>query len=187
MVMHHFFHAGISFLAKGSAALTNGNLTWSVRVAPNGILTSDAALTAHPLALSIGAIFLFLSLSHAMIMLGPDMRRSIARMTRMACHHLSAANPAASATSAEPIMPRAIPIAANMPANLAISNCCGVALGSAGVSCSLAVVSDMICESFSAALLLIRSSAHLATLLYGDQNACLIEMGLSMILVIVAS
>ena len=102
-------------------------------------------------------------------------------------------------------MPNAIPMAAKIPANLAISNggaaaglaaagstpSAGAGAGAAGrvvgAALILAVALAIIFESFSAALLLIKFSTATDILRYGLQNACATLIGLSTTLVITAS
>ena len=80
--------------------------------------------------------------------------------------------PLATAANAVPIMPKAIPIAAKIPANLAMSNAGFAASPSTLVAESaLAVRSSNALASFSAADLLIFSSIQLANLRYGVQKA----------------
>ena len=197
--MHHFFHGARPFFAKGSLSLILGNLAMSVRVSPNGMLTLEEALIAHPLALSRGEMLRLRSLSHAKIIAGPEIMRRIPTNNMMSSHHLSSASPVKRATRAEPIMPTAIPMAAKIPANLAISNgglTAAAAFGSvpsAGVATViealliLALAFSIIFASFSAAFLLIRSSTVLDMRRYGDQKAWPTLIGLSTIFVITAS
>ena len=98
---------------------------------------------------------------------------------RSNCHHVRAKIPFANAVRAVPIIPRAIPIAAKIPANLAISNGgvgvaafaaspsaagAGVAGRDVGIAFIFSVACDIILASFSAALLLIRFSIVVAIL-----------------------
>lgn len=169
----------------------------SVSVAPNCMLIFDEAFTAQPLAFRRGAMFLRLSFIHAITIDGPDMRRRIPMITSIACHQLSATKPFARLTKNEPIIPRAIPIAANIPANLAMSNggaadgtgadaSAGVA-GILGASVIFLLASAIILASLSAADLFMKFSTVFAILRYGDQKACAMLIGLSMILVTTAS
>ena len=191
--MTHFFHGARPFLAYGSLSLSFGNLAISVRVSPKGMLILEAALTAQPFAFRSGAMLRRRSLSHARIMAGPEITSMIATNTRISFHQGRALRPLKIATRAEPIIPRAIPMAANIPANLAISNG-GAATGfvpsagkAAGAALIFAVASDIIFASLSAALLLIRFSMVLAILRYGDQNDWATLIGLSRTFVITAS
>ena len=150
-----------------------------------------SALMAHPLALSTGARLRRRSFNHAITMLGPLMTNRMQAKMISSCHHVKPLKSLATAANAVPIMPNAIPMAAKIPANLAISN---VVLGAAVASPSfliaasaLVVMSSKALASFSAADLLIFSSTQLANLRYGVQKAWRIEMGLSIILVTVAS
>ena len=172
--MTHFFQGAIPLRAYGSLILSLGNLAASVRVSPKGMLIFDAALTAHPFALRRGAMLRRRSLSHARIIAGPEITRMIPMNTRLSFHPM----PFIESTrpeSAVPIIPKAMPIAAKIPANLAISN--GGATGfasaagtAAGAALILAVASAIILASLSAALFVMRFSTALAILRYGDQK-----------------
>ena len=178
--MSHFFQGARPAFAYGSVSFIFGYFATSVSVSPKGMLIFDAALTAQPFALRSGAMLRRRSLSHASTIAGPEMTSMIATNTRMSFHHAIALRPLNITTRAEPIIPRAIPIAAKIPANLAMSNggaAAGAALGSvpagsaAGAALILAVASAIIFASLSAALLLMRFSTVFAILRYGDQNA----------------
>ena len=116
-----FFQAGISLL-YGSLSLSLGKTATSVRVSPNGMPILAVALTAQPFALRRGAMFLLRSLSQARIIAGPEITSIIPTKRRISSHQSSSASPLATDTNAVPIIPRAIPKAANIPANLAMSN-----------------------------------------------------------------
>ena len=81
--------------------------------------------------------------------------------------------------------PMAIPKAAVIPANLAMSNGCPAVAG-AGLSAAARSL-EVASVSFCAAFLLILSVMKFASLRYGLQNACLMLTGLSTTLVITAS
>ena len=170
-----------------------GNLAISVRVSPKGMLILEAALTAQPLALRRGAMLRRRSFIHAITIAGPEMSRRMATTTRMVFHHASFKIPENMVVTAVPRAPRAIPMAAKIPANLAISNG-GAAAGlpsaagtAVGIALILAVASAIIFASLSAALLLMRFSIALAILRYGDQNDWAMLIGLSTTFVITAS
>ena len=181
-------------LAYGSLSLIAGYFATSVRVEPNGMLILAAALTAHPFAFRRGAMLRRRSLSHAMIMAGPEITRIIPINTRISFQP----RPLSESTRPEravPIIPNAIPMAAKIPANFAISNggagaaafpsaAAGTAVGTALI---FSVAFFIIFASFSAALLLMRFSTAADILRYGDQKACDTLIGLSTIFVITAS
>ena len=153
------------------------------------------ALTAQPFALRSGATFLLRSLSQASTIAGPEITRRIPTRSSIYSHHSKSESPSARVTNAVPIIPRAIPIAAKIPANLAMSNGAAAAAlppsafaGSAvGAALILSVAFFIILASLSAADLVMRFSMAVAILLYGDQNACATLIGLSTILVTTAS
>ena len=167
------------------------------------MLTFEDALTAQPLALRSGAMLRRRNFSQARTMAGPEIRRRSPTNARITCHHFSAKIPFAKDASAVPIIPNAIPMAAKIPANFPISNGClaagagvdaaaaspsGFTSGSlSGIAFILSVACCIILASFSAAFLLIRFSTTVAILLYGDQNAWPMLIGLSTILVMTAS
>ena len=172
MLMHHFFQGASPFFAYGSLSLSLGNFAMSVRVSPNGMLIFDDALTAQPLALRSGAMLRRRSLSHARTIAGPEITSMMPTNARMSCHHMRANIPFARAARAEPIMPIAIPMAAKIPANLAMSNG-GVGAGlpsapatgaAAGAALIFAVALAIILASLSAALLVMRFSTAFAIL-----------------------
>ena len=159
------------------------------------MLIFDDALTAHPFALRRGAIFLRRSFIHAIIMAGPEIARSTPAKARITCHHAKAKIPLARLARAVPIIPRAIPKAAKIPANLPMSKGCAsagfaaapAAGAAAGAALIFSVASFIILASLSAAFLLMRFSITVAILRYGDQNAWEMLIGFSMILVMTAS
>ena len=155
--MSAFFQVGMPFLANGSVSLISGNCTCSVSVTPNGTEIIVSALTAHPLALSTGARLRRRNFIQAIIILGPLITKRMQTRISRYCHQAKPFIPAATSTKAVPIMPKAIPMAAKIPANLAISNACFLgAFGSAAAS-ALVFMSSNAFASFSAADLLIFS------------------------------
>ena len=169
--MTHFFHVGRPLRAYGSLSLSFGYLAISVSVSPNRMLIFDEALIAQPFALRSGAIFLRRSLSHAITIAGPEIASIIPINTRISFHPI----PFIESTRPEravPIIPKAIPIAANIPANLAISNgaagACFAASPPAGgtndAALIFSVASFIILASLSAAFLLMRFSMTVAIL-----------------------
>ena len=160
------------------------------------MLILEAAFIAHPFALRSGAILRRRSFIHAITIAGPEITRSTPTNARISCHHLRANIPFAKDANAVPIIPTAIPRAAKIPANLAMSNggaTSGFAASvpaagtAAGAALIFAVMSDMIFASLSAALLLMRFSTAVAILRYGDQKDWAMLIGLSMIFVMTAS
>jgi len=149
----HFCQPFIPFFT-----LIIGKATCSVSVLPNGTEMIASALTAQPLALSTGARLRRRSLSHAIIILGPLMTSNIHTNTISSCHQYSFARPAKHATHAVPIIPNAMPMAAKIPANFAMSNAGFFsAAGSAAAPSAFDVISSKDFASFSAADLLILS------------------------------
>ena len=157
-----FFFAG--FFVKGKR-------TCSVNFKPNGTEIIESALIAQPFAFSTGAKLRRRSFIHAIIILGPLMMSKMQTKMIRYCHHGKSFIPSPTFTNAVPIIPNAIPMAAKIPANLAISKADFFsAFGSAAVA-TFAVMSSNVFASFSAADLLILSSTHFAILRYGFQNA----------------
>jgi len=84
-------------------------------------------------------------LNHASIIEGPDTSSMAPTSANGICHHLSARKPPATAASIVPIAPTAKPMAAKIPANLAISNGAGGVAGApatAGVALSTLVAAS---------------------------------------------
>ena len=127
-VINTLAQAGIPVFAYGSFNFIFGYLATSVKVSPNGILILAAAFTAQPLAFKSGAMLRRRSFIHAMTIDGPEIINKIPKNDNTNCHHSRAKIPSAKLANAVPIMPTAIPIAAKIPANLAMSNG-GVAAG----------------------------------------------------------
>ena len=159
----HFCQVGIPFLAYGSFSLSLGNLAVSVKVSPKGMLILEAALIAQPLALSKGAMLRRRSFSHAITIDGPEITSIMPTKAAISCHKSRSRIPLNREVRAVPIMPTAIPMAAAIPANLAMSKG-GAALASAasasatGAALIFAVMSFIMFASLSAALLLMKSS-----------------------------
>ena len=135
----------------------------SVSVSPKAMLILADALTAQPFALRRGAMFLLRSFIHARTIAGPEITRRMPTKARMTCHQLRATKPLTRLARAEPIIPKAMPMAAKIPANLAMSKGwagAGLASGEAGAAAGaaliLSVASFISLASFSAALLLMR-------------------------------
>ena len=195
MPRSHFFQHGVFFLAKGSEVfLSIGYLATVVRVLPKRMLISTEELMAQPLALSTVPRLRLRSFCQARNIDGPLMQITSTSSTINGVYQCEI-----SAASAEVRKPTARPMAAKMPANLAISNAedalftaaapASLSLASAG---TLTLPADSVMllftlASFSAARLLMRSTMALAKRRYGLQKACLMLSGFSMILVTVAS
>ena len=170
--MRHFFHQAIFLSAYGSGSLTSGYLASEVSVAPKAVLTRTWALMAQPLALSTGPRLRRRSLVQAMNIDGPETIITIAARRMMMLYHLSVTNAPRPAKAAA-MAPKAKPMAAKMPANLAMSNGAFLSAGAAAASgaapsagfvanlsvavSALAVRLSICLASFSAAFLLILS------------------------------
>ena len=174
--------------AAGSTAVSLGNSAREVRVLPNFTFTRDLALMAQPLAFRTGPRSRLRSLRQAMNMDGPEMSSRIPTITSSNSQNLREAAPLITATRNWPIKPMAMPMAAKIPANLAMSKEEETALaaslpspsGLAEVAVSaFSIKPDMDFSFFAAAFLSILSLIMRATFLYGDQKAWRTEMGLS--------
>ena len=133
---------------------------------------------AQPLALRTGPRLRFLIFRQAMNMEGPEMTSMMPMMTASSCQMLSEATPPMTATRKLPRKPRARPMAAKMPANLATSKLEVTAAPGAGfspsfpVAVSAALVRSPMDLSFLAeAFLSTLSEIQRATFLYGAQKA----------------
>ena len=118
--------------------------------------------TAHPLALRIGARLRLRSFSHAITIDGPEMTSMMPKMVAISCIHPRLVRVARALARKVPMDPRAIPIIANIPANLDTSKalaCFGASwAGAAALSPAaliFAVASVITLESCLAAILLI--------------------------------
>ena len=115
---------GFLFFEKGSNRFNfefSGKLAIWVNVFPKAILMVARALTAHPFASSNGARFLFRSLSHAMIIDGPEIARIIPNKANGIFHHDKPKNPVSIEAITDPIAPRARLNAAKIPTNFPMS------------------------------------------------------------------
>ena len=147
-----------------------GKRAISVNVSPKRMLMIEGALTAHPFAFKSGAIFLRLSFIQAMTMDGPEIISMIEINRITICHHFNTMKSLKMLDRAVPIIPKAIPKAAKIPANFPISNGAGAAAAGslpifAGAVLIFSVASFRIFASFSAALLLTKSSITFAIFL----------------------
>ena len=152
--------------------------------------TKAEAFTAQPLALSTGPRSRLRSFLQVMNTEGSEITSMMAMMMSTSFQSLRAAIPFTRETTNWPMSPRAIPRAANIPANLAMSKLLWMA--AAGLFPDVAESADAVrfamdLSFFSAADLSILSEIHLPTFLYGAQKAWRRLMGLSTMLVTVAS
>ena len=157
-----FFQNGV-LSANGSGSALTGVLLISVKVAPNVMFTLAAALIAQPLALSRGDRLRLRNLSQARIMAGPEMTSIITAISTSHCHQTKPERLLATTAKAPPIAANAKPNAANIPANLAMSNTCFFSAPSPDVG-TLAVISAVTLSSLSAAFFSMVFSMNLPSL-----------------------
>ena len=146
----------LSFFANGSFITILGYFARWVRVAPNLMFTSSLLLIAHPFALSTGPRLRLRSLSQAMNIDGPLITSTSTKKQMNILYHGTM-----SFAIALPMKPTPMPMAAKIPANLAMSKVLLMvsSLGSV-FSCALfafSVSPALTLLSFSAAFLLMRS------------------------------
>ena len=172
----HFFHQAIFLSARGSLPTALGYLATWVSMEPKVVLTFTIELMAQPLALSTGPRLRLRSLSQARSMEGPLMTTTTKAMAISGLYHAWTRN-LATAASATPSAPTARPMAAKMPANLAMSKAglgaeapsrafssAALVARSVVVLSALAVMLSNCLLSFSSALLLILSVTQLPNL-----------------------
>src|SRR5512146_886306 len=148
----------------------------AVSEAPNGMLMRTLALMAHPQASRIGPRLRRFNLNQASIIDGPETASIRPATARGTCHNLRLKMPLTTEARIPPMAPIAKPIAAKMPANLAISN---AGLGTFGTvmaglvtpSCTALTIFSCTVLALDAANFCICSLTSLDNFLYGDQNA----------------
>ena len=156
----------------GSTAVSFGSWASEVRDLPKAPVTRARALMAQPLALSTGPRLRRRSFRQAMNTEGREITSMMQAITRRNCQIFSDAMPWIALTRNWPRKPRAMPMAAKIPANLAISKDEVIAAAGAGFSPSVPVAlsaaevrSPIDFSFFLAAILSIFSEIHLATFL----------------------